>query len=122
MFNRKDDSPPPDQVSGPRAGPRAARTSVELPSVENLLVPGEELVTTLETDNRTVAITSQRLVIVEQSGGYSAIPRSQIAAFEVSPAGDGGVFVKIFFGGGLNRTLRVRSDRDASILAGVVAR
>jgi hypothetical protein len=121
MFNRKDDSPPPDQVSMPRAAASASRTSAELPSVENLLVPGEELVTTLETDNRTVAVTSQRLVIVEQSGGYSVIPRSQIAAFEVSPAGDGGVFVKVFFGGGLSRTLKVRSDRDASILAGVVA-
>lgn len=128
MFTRKAPDPAPDAPAPSATPTQAARQDAVpqeppvLPGPEELLVPGEELIETLRTENRDVSVTTHRIIIKEHRGSGSVIARDQISAFEVSSSGDGGVFVKIFFGGGLSRILKVGDAREAGVLVSVVAR
>ncbi|MGZ4639141.1 MAG: hypothetical protein ACXV2J_08800 [Actinomycetes bacterium] len=86
-----------------------------------MLADSEEEVRRSSTPQRDIVITSKRLLLLESSGGWSAIPLTSIACFEVSEGTDGGAFVKIYFGGGLSRMLGVPTPQDAVSIAASVA-
>lgn len=77
------------------------------------LVGDEKLLVISRDENRTVIATSARLVLVEKSGEFSGIRRSQLAAVEVSANSRGGSFVKLYFGGGLSRAVGAPSEAEA---------
>ena len=121
MFGRNQQDNQP-QAARPQAGasqPQSA-AAVTRADVNAMLVEGEVVQAFLDTDNRGIAVTNRRVFLLEDRGSYSVIAGSSVDAFEVSDAGDG-MFVKIFFGGGLNRTLKVRSSADAAALTAIAA-
>jgi hypothetical protein len=94
----------------------------QLTRVKAMLASGEDLVALVETDNRFITVTSNRLILHERSGGYSVIRNSQIAAIEVSDGRDGEKFVKVYFGGNLSRTLGAPSEEQAAAIVSAAAR
>lgn len=101
------------QTPAPAAAPQRA-----VLDVKDVLVEGEQLLHTINTDQRDIAITNRRVLLLESRGSYSAIPLGKIDTIEVSDRGsEPGNFVKLFFGGGLSRTLGVPTAEDARKMA-----
>lgn len=89
--------------------------------VRALLADGEQLVAIVEEEHRFISVTTARVILHEKSGGYSVIRNSLIAGVEVSDADDDESYVKIFFGGGLSRTLKAPSAEQANVIASAAA-
>ncbi|TIC83839.1 hypothetical protein E8D34_14845 [Nocardioides sp. GY 10113] len=115
MFNRNSAS----TSTSPSAAPAAAPAGRQ--AVEPLLVEGEDLLATLGTDNRDIAVTNRRVFLMEDGGNWAVIAVASVSSLEISDAGAGSVFAKIHFGGGLSRTVKLNSFNDAAALAGALA-
>ncbi|MGN0063145.1 MAG: hypothetical protein ACI379_02795 [Nocardioides sp.] len=122
MFNRSQPTTPAAPPAPPVAPTPAPQfTPDPKPEAETLLRGTEAKTATIATPQRDIVITTKRVLLLENSGGWCAIPLSSIGAFEVSEGPDGGAFVKIFFGGGLSRMVGVPTPEDAATLAASVS-
>ena len=88
-----------------------------------MLTDGEQLIAIVDTEQRVISVTSERVILHEKrSGGYSAIRNSQISAIEVSNAHGEEKFVKILFGGAYERTIGAPDAAQAAVIAGAASR
>ena len=87
-----------------------------------MLTDGEQLIAIVETEQRVISVTSGRIILHEKPSGYSVIRNSQISAVEVSDGRGAEKFVKIYFGGGLSRTIGAPDAVQAAVIVGAAAR
>ncbi|OFE16145.1 hypothetical protein BA895_19850 [Humibacillus sp. DSM 29435] len=90
--------------------------------VGDVLTDDEDLVAIVATFQRLIAVTSRRLLLLEKSGDYSVIRNNQISSIEVSDGRGQEKFLKIYFGGGLSRTISVPGKRQATAIVSAAAR
>lgn len=86
-----------------------------------LVVDGESILATIVTAQRNVGLTDRRIFLLENDGDFSVIPNRSVVACEVSDDGDGGFFLKIFFGGSLSRTVGVPTLSQVQLVLSVLA-
>lgn len=85
------------------------------------VVDGESILATIVTAQRNVGLTDRRIFLLENDGDFSVIPNRSVVACEVSDDGDGGFFLKIFFGGSLSRTVGVPTLSQVQLVLSVLA-
>jgi hypothetical protein len=87
-----------------------------------MLTDGEQLIAIVDTEQRVISVTSERVILHEKrSGGYSVIRNSQISAIEVSNAEGEQKFVKILFGGSYERMVGAPDAAQAAVIAGAAS-
>lgn len=97
-------------------------SSVAEERVKPLLAEGEDFVALIGTRKRLVALTDARLILLGYGGGYSSIRNSSISAIEVSDGQGPEKYLKLYFGGGLSRTISAPDATQAAILVSATAR
>lgn len=90
---------------------------------KRVMAEGEDLSLLLDTEQRVIAVTSERLILIEKNIGgataWSATQLRQIALVEVFANGSLNS-VKLIFAGGAERTVGTSSYDEAIALANAV--
>jgi hypothetical protein len=83
--------------------------------IDGVLLPGERAVRTVSTTARDVTVTTQRVVVREDSGSWTAIRLDRVSHAEVRESGEGTV-VGIFITGGPSRSVTLTDASQAVAL------
>lgn len=89
-------------------------------AVEAMLIAGEQIVAIVPSQQRVISVTTGRVFLHEDSGGFSVIRNTQIDAVEVSDGRRGEKFLKLFFGG-LSRTISAPDSHAVTAILGALA-
>lgn len=84
--------------------------------MRSLLAAGEELVAVIDSGQRLIGVSNRRIILIEEGGNMSSIRNDQIGAIEISQAEGAKRFVKVYFGGGLSRTISAPDPRQAAVI------
>ena len=112
-------APAPDVASGGEvsgAFRNYARNRQQEDTVRAMLSRNEELLCIVEESHRFISATSSRLILHEKSGGYSAIRKGGISVIEVSQGPGSEQFLKVYFGGGMSRTIGAPNREQAAAI------